>query len=94
MLRSKISHTLPLKKLNKVKPLKWGKCDYVPPSSPIPECYSIPPSVSRCVKRSVRRRVNRSPPSPVNLCISSSVTSSDLQDDASSKTFYNFFIVF
>ena len=94
---TQISHILPLKKLNKVKPPKWEKCDYVLPSSAIPESYSIPPAVSRPmsrrVKRSVSRRVNQSLPSPVNNCVSSSILSSDVQDDEKS-TIYRFLLVF
>ena len=65
-------HISPLRKLNKVKPPKWEKCDYVHvPTSPV-SC-SVPCPVPRRVPRNVPRRktspVTCSAPSPVTCPI-------------------------
>ena len=52
------NHTQPMKRLNKVKPPRYEKCDYVLPPSPVPS-VSVPRPVPRPVIHRQHRRRNR-----------------------------------
>ena len=74
------NHTSPLRKLNKVKPPKWEKCEYVhvpttpmscEPSPPVPR--PVPRHVSRPVPRPKPCPLNRHVPSPVNCPVTLTV---------------------
>ena len=84
--------TLPLRKLNKVKPPKWEKCDYVHvPSRPV----SVSCSVTRPVKRPVKRRVKRHVTRPLSRPVSQSIPCpTDKSDSQHTQLFmFNVFII-
>ena len=92
------NHTSPLKKLNKVKPPKWEKCDYVHvPSSPVPmSCPATPPvkrPVKRPVKCPVKRRVTHSSTRPKAQPIPESYPNNE-NDDKYTQHFSLYFFLF